>query len=55
MEAAQPRDDYRELLELILILYGSCPPRGIPFMRPGALHRARWMARVIYAIVMYLF
>jgi len=24
-------------------------------MRPGALHRARWMARVIYAIKMYLF
>lgn len=55
LEAAQPRDDYRELLELILIFYGGCPQRGIQFMQPGALHRARWMARVIYAIKMYLF
>jgi len=55
LEAAQPRDDYRELLELILILYGSCPPREIRFMRPGARHQARWTAHVIYAIKMYLF
>lgn len=51
----QPRDDYRELLELCMIFLGDTPPRGIRFMQPGALHRARWMARVIYAIKLCLF
>lgn len=51
----QPRDDYRELLELSLIFLGGTPSRGIRFMQPGALHRARWMARVIYAIKLCLF
>jgi hypothetical protein len=50
-----PRDDYRELLELTMIFLGSTPSRGIRFMQPGALHRARWMARVIYAIKLCLF
>ena len=51
----QPRDDYRELLELTMIFLGATPSRGIRFMQPGALHRARWMARVIYAIKLCLF
>jgi len=40
----QPRDDYKELLELCIIYLGDVPSRGIRFMLPGALHRARWMA-----------
>jgi hypothetical protein len=52
---SQPRDDYRELLEITIIYLGQSPARGIRFMRPGALHRARWMARVIYAITICLF
>lgn len=51
----QPRDDYKELLELSLIYLGDVPQRGIRFMQPGAVHRARWMARVIYAIKICLF
>jgi hypothetical protein len=51
----QPRDDYRELLEVSIIYLGGTPPRGIRFMQPGALHRARWMARIIYAIKLSLF
>ncbi|KAG0710828.1 Serine/threonine-protein kinase PLK4 [Chionoecetes opilio] len=31
------------------------PLRGIRILRPGALHRARWMAKIIYAIKIYLF
>src|SRR6218665_1686471 len=42
----QSRDDYRELLELTIIFFGGIPPRGIHFQYPGAVHRARWMARV---------
>ena len=55
LQSAQPRDDYRELLELTITVLGGCPPRGFKFIRPGAIHRARWMARVIYAIKIFLF
>ena len=51
----QSRDDYRELLEISIIFLGGTPPRGIKFMKPGALHRARWMARFTYAIKICLF
>ena len=51
----QPRDDYRELLELTIIYLSGTPPRRIRFMKPGAINRARWMARVIYAIKIVLF
>ena len=51
----QPRDDYRELLEIVLVFLGETPPRGIRFMAPGAFHRARWMAKVLYSIKIWLF
>ena len=51
----QPRDDYREFLELTIILFGGHPPRGTRFIQPGAFHRARWMARVIYGLKIYMF
>ena len=44
----QLHDHYRELQELTMIFLGATP-RSIRFMQPGALHRARWTARVIYA------
>ena len=49
LQSCQPRDDYREMLELVLIFLGSAPVRGIHFLAPGALHCARWMARIIYS------
>ena len=55
LEAGQPRDDYREFLELTIIFLGDVPARGVHFQAPGAMHRARWMAKVIYAIKMWLF
>jgi len=55
LEVTQPRDDYRELLEVSIIYVSGTPPRGRRFLQPGALHRARWMARVIYAIKLCLF
>ena len=51
----QPRDDYREFLELNLIILGEIPTRGTHFNKPGAFHHARWMAKVIYCIKIYLF
>lgn len=50
-----PRDDYRELLELTVIFLGGVPQRGIKFMKPGAMHRARFMARLIYGMKIFLF
>jgi hypothetical protein len=55
LNEVQPRDDYRELLELCIIFLGGIPPRGVKFLYPGAIHRARWMARAIYSIKMWLF
>jgi hypothetical protein len=37
------RDDYKELLDLIIIFLGEVPPGGIKFKKPGAYHHARWM------------
>ena len=52
-----PRDDYRELLELIVIFLGGIPHgrQDVSFRKPGALHRARWMARAIYGLKMWMF
>jgi len=52
---SQPRDDYRELLELSLIYMGHIPPRGVHLEAPGAMHRARWMAKAIYSLKIFLF
>lgn len=45
-----PRDDYKELLELIIIFLGGVPPQGIHFRAPGAYQLARWMAKAIYIV-----
>ena len=55
LNTKHPRDDYEELLQLTVIFLGATPPKGIRFRYPGAVHRARWMARAIYAIKMWLF
>ena len=44
------RDDYRELLELALLFTSEDSPPTFSFKRPGALHKARWMARLIYIL-----
>jgi hypothetical protein len=54
-EENQPRDDYKELLELALIYMGHVPPRGIHLTAPGAMHRARWMAKAIYSLKVFCF
>lgn len=55
LQEQQPRDDYRELLKLTLIFLGSKQPYGAFFHAPGPMHRARWMARAIYSIKVWLF
>ena len=48
------RDDYKELIELTLILLGN-KPEEIHWRIPGAVHRARWMGKLLYTMKMYLF
>jgi len=51
------KDDYKELIELILIFLGGCPSDEITIKTPGAIHHARWMALLpsLYSIKIYLF
>lgn len=51
----QPREDYKELLNLTIIFLGGVPPGGVRFRAPAGLHRARWMARLIYSFKLFIF
>lgn len=53
MQEYQPRDDYRELLELTCIFLGET--RAINFRLPGLMHNARWLSNAIYCLKMFLF
>ena len=54
LKQSLPRDDYKELLLLSKIFLGkSCAK--VKFYKPGAYHHARWMAKAIYSIKIYLF
>jgi hypothetical protein len=44
------RDDYHELLQLCYIFLGGSLDGNLRFRAPGALHRARWMAKAIYSL-----
>lgn len=56
IKTKQPRDDYREFLELTLLFLGETPPiRNAAFRAPGAVHHARWMAKAIYCLKIFLF
>ena len=47
----QKRDDYLEFVELSLVFLDGYPEdRPFSFKQLGAMHRARWMAKVLYSI-----
>ncbi|KYM93405.1 hypothetical protein ALC62_15995 [Cyphomyrmex costatus] len=50
-----PRDDYKEFLKLCLIFLKVMPSDKVKFRKPGAFHHARWMAKAIYSLKIYLF
>ncbi|XP_050704488.1 uncharacterized protein LOC126989930 [Eriocheir sinensis] len=50
----QQRDDYKELLQLVLLFLGEETTVNVPLRKPGAYHNARWMAKAIYALKLYL-
>lgn len=49
-----PRDDYKELMELCLLVLGH-PLDNYSFKAPGATHHARWMSKIIYSFKIFLF
>ena len=53
-EHKQIRDDYKESLQLVLVILGVVPP-NFSFKLPGAFHKARWMQPMIYGLKMFLF
>jgi hypothetical protein len=51
----QPRDDYRELLHLTISFVADVRIPDTTFKAPAGLHRARWMAKAIYALKIWMF
>lgn len=54
----QPRGDYKEMMQLILTLFGELNVRGatnVDILAPGSVSRARWMSKILYVIKIYLF
>jgi hypothetical protein len=48
------RDDYKEFLQLCVVYLDPDSP-ATTFKSPGALHKARWMAKLLYSIKLVLF
>ena len=49
------RGDYKESLELVLVCLGCSIPTTFTFKKPGALHKARFMAKILYGLKIFLF
>ena len=47
------REDYKELL-LLAVAYVDKGTEHVSFRRPGALHKARWMSKLIYTFKLVL-
>ena len=52
---ACPREDYRELLELTILFLGEKPKENYHMRQPGAIHHARWMAKALYSLKIFIF
>ena len=48
------RGDYKELVELSLLYLGDTSVLFKSFKKPGALHKARWMSKILYSIKIVL-
>jgi len=48
------RDDYKELLQLVLLFLGEATVEEFSLRSPGAFHHARWMAKGIYSLKLIL-
>lgn len=48
--AQHQRDDYKEFSELCLLYLGCTSNPDFNFKCPGAMHKARWMAKLLYSV-----
>lgn len=55
IQIKQPRNDYLEFLELSLLFLGARLDKNVQIRTPGAVHHARWMAKILYCFKIYLF
>ncbi|XP_046601323.1 uncharacterized protein LOC124295418 [Neodiprion lecontei] len=55
LTVTQPRNDYKELLELSLIFLDGLPENEISFKCPGTMHHARWINKAIYSLKIFMF
>ena len=55
--SSRRRDDYREAAKLALILIGGELPEGqmMAYKKPGACHKARFLAFAIYVLKILIF
>lgn len=49
------REDYREVIQLTIIFLGGKINENFKIRAPGAFHNARWMAKIIYSLKMFLY
>lgn len=54
LKKKQVRHDYKNFLELCLFFLGKASAT-YSFREPGPIHHARWMAKALYALKMYIF
>ena len=56
LRTQQPREDYREFIELIILFLGGVSEQRVLAVRKlGTFHRARWMSKVLYSLQIWLF
>ena len=49
-DSQQHRDDYLEFINLCNIYLNTRDYPAVKFRRPGAMYRARWMAKLLYGL-----
>lgn len=54
LKIQQPREDYEEFLLLTLLFLGEPLPPKKSIRAPGAFHHARWMAKAIYTLNIFI-
>jgi len=50
LQNQQPRDEYQEVMQLVLIFLGRKQLRGVTLRASVPMHQARWMAKAIYSL-----
>ena len=49
------RDDYKQVLQLVSTVLGLPSAKLYKLKKPGAFHHARWMAKILYFLKIFMF